>query len=396
MLAVRGPARSAPRQRSRRRPLVVLPQRGRRRAVANRKLPVKRVVAVPDAPARLGPDPRRGEPRRARRGQPAPGKRSDGVETSVEVAWPGVARGPLRPKSLADAVADRFGAEMQALSPACAIAPAPDPDERVVEIVESRVLAGNPLGDPTARRIAVWLPPSYGAAPDAPLSGHLLAVGLRGDGRDVVLGNAVAAGSGRSARPAGRVRRDGRGDRRGARRLHALGRRAVPRFAGDRQLRDAHRARGDPGDRRALPHASRRATRARSAASRRAVSARSCWRCATRSCSRPWPATRATCTSSCRALPDLPGRGAHAAPPRRRRRFPAPVRREGEEGRRRLHDHHGAGAGGRLFARSGTRARHRAAVRSRHGRDRLDRVAALEEPGIPSRWSPPTPRRCGG
>jgi len=37
----------------------------------------------------------------------------------------GVARGPLRPKSLADTVADRFGAEMQALSPACAIAPAP-------------------------------------------------------------------------------------------------------------------------------------------------------------------------------------------------------------------------------------------------------------------------------
>ena len=36
----------------------------------------------------------------------------------------------------------------------------------VVEIVDSRVLAGNPLGDPTARRIAVWLPPSYGAAPD--------------------------------------------------------------------------------------------------------------------------------------------------------------------------------------------------------------------------------------
>ena len=35
----------------------------------------------------------------------------------------------------------------------------------VVEIVDSRVLAGNALGDPTTRRIAVWLPPSYGAAP---------------------------------------------------------------------------------------------------------------------------------------------------------------------------------------------------------------------------------------
>src|SRR5438309_1021425 len=31
----------------------------------------------------------------------------------------------------------------------------------VIETVESRALVGNPLGDPTARRSAVWLPPSY-------------------------------------------------------------------------------------------------------------------------------------------------------------------------------------------------------------------------------------------
>src|SRR6185369_13409455 len=31
----------------------------------------------------------------------------------------------------------------------------------VIETVESRALGGNPLGDPTARRIAIWLPPSY-------------------------------------------------------------------------------------------------------------------------------------------------------------------------------------------------------------------------------------------
>src|SRR3954470_1300813 len=31
----------------------------------------------------------------------------------------------------------------------------------VIETVESRALIGNPLGDPTARRLAVWLPPSY-------------------------------------------------------------------------------------------------------------------------------------------------------------------------------------------------------------------------------------------
>jgi S-formylglutathione hydrolase FrmB len=36
----------------------------------------------------------------------------------------------------------------------------------VVEIIESRALAGNPLGDPTARRTAVWLPPSYAAMVD--------------------------------------------------------------------------------------------------------------------------------------------------------------------------------------------------------------------------------------
>jgi S-formylglutathione hydrolase FrmB len=31
----------------------------------------------------------------------------------------------------------------------------------VIETVESRALEGNPLADPTARRLAVWLPPSY-------------------------------------------------------------------------------------------------------------------------------------------------------------------------------------------------------------------------------------------
>jgi S-formylglutathione hydrolase FrmB len=35
----------------------------------------------------------------------------------------------------------------------------------VIETVESRALVGNPLGDPTARQIAIWLPPSYEQAP---------------------------------------------------------------------------------------------------------------------------------------------------------------------------------------------------------------------------------------
>jgi S-formylglutathione hydrolase FrmB len=36
----------------------------------------------------------------------------------------------------------------------------------VVEMVDSEVLRGNALGDPTTRRAAVWLPPSYDRAPD--------------------------------------------------------------------------------------------------------------------------------------------------------------------------------------------------------------------------------------
>jgi hypothetical protein len=84
----------------------------------------KKTLALADAPARL---------RRILAGasvgardedKAASAKRSDRDEVLVEVAWPGLARSPL-PRSLADTVADRFAAEMKALSPACAIAPAP-------------------------------------------------------------------------------------------------------------------------------------------------------------------------------------------------------------------------------------------------------------------------------
>jgi hypothetical protein len=50
-----------------------------------------------------------------------PTKKSDGGERAIEVAWPGQPRGPLRPAGSADAVAQRFGAEMAALAPACDI-----------------------------------------------------------------------------------------------------------------------------------------------------------------------------------------------------------------------------------------------------------------------------------
>jgi S-formylglutathione hydrolase FrmB len=39
------------------------------------------------------------------------------------------------------------------------------PGTVVVEAIDSRALAGNPLGDSTTRRLAVWLPPSYATEP---------------------------------------------------------------------------------------------------------------------------------------------------------------------------------------------------------------------------------------
>jgi hypothetical protein len=85
------------------------------------KLPAKKPQPVTDAAARL----RRiltGVSPKARDDAPeGPVKRSDGAEIAVEVAWPGQARAPLRPARAADAVLQRFGAEMQPLSPACAI-----------------------------------------------------------------------------------------------------------------------------------------------------------------------------------------------------------------------------------------------------------------------------------
>jgi hypothetical protein len=89
------------------------------------KLPATKALALKDAPARLGRIFAGITPAASDEPQTASSKRADRIETSVEVAWPSQGRGALRAKSRADKVADRFGAEMQALSPACAIAPAP-------------------------------------------------------------------------------------------------------------------------------------------------------------------------------------------------------------------------------------------------------------------------------
>jgi hypothetical protein len=91
----------------------------------DQKLPAKKVLPVKDAAARLGrilEGVSRGERDET---QAAPEKRSDGSEISVQVAWPGQDRTPLRGKQLAGRVVDRFAGEMQALAPSCAIRAAP-------------------------------------------------------------------------------------------------------------------------------------------------------------------------------------------------------------------------------------------------------------------------------
>ena len=56
----------------------------------------------------------------------------------------------------------------------------------VVEIVESRALVGNPLGDATARRVAIWLPPSYAAATDRRFPVIYWLAGYAGTGEQIV------------------------------------------------------------------------------------------------------------------------------------------------------------------------------------------------------------------
>jgi hypothetical protein len=83
--------------------------------------PAKPAAPLTDAPARLrriygntAPQTRDDEPAE-------PTKLPGDIELSVQGAWPGQARGPIRPAGLADSVTRRFAAEMKALSPACAV-----------------------------------------------------------------------------------------------------------------------------------------------------------------------------------------------------------------------------------------------------------------------------------
>jgi S-formylglutathione hydrolase FrmB len=66
----------------------------------------------------------------------------------------------------------------------------------VVEIVDSRALVGNPLGDATARRVAVWLPPSYAAAADRRFPVIYLLAGYAGTGEQMFSGTPWQPGLG--------------------------------------------------------------------------------------------------------------------------------------------------------------------------------------------------------
>jgi S-formylglutathione hydrolase FrmB len=65
-----------------------------------------------------------------------------------------------------------------------------------IEVVESRALAGNPLGDPTARRVAVWLPPSYARAPQRRYPLILWLAGYAGTGEMMFSGSPWQPGLG--------------------------------------------------------------------------------------------------------------------------------------------------------------------------------------------------------
>ncbi len=65
------------------------------------------------------------------------------------------------------------------------------PNGRVeIHAFESRVLAGNPAGDPHVRRVPVWLPPSYDASPARRYPVLFVLAGFTGRGRMLLNDNA--------------------------------------------------------------------------------------------------------------------------------------------------------------------------------------------------------------
>ena len=266
---------------------------------AEPKLPTKAPKLLPgaEAAAKLGRILKGVRPGGADDVSSPTDKGSGGTE-SAEVAWPGHPRAPLRPRRLTHE-RDRTFRRRDALEGAGLSGQGRSSEHRRRDRRKPRARrqsAGRSDGAADRRLAAAVL--RVDGRPTVP--GDLLAGRVRGHGRADVLGNAVAAGPGRPPRSAGRLGRDGRGDRRRARLLHALGRRAVPRFARrSATTRRTSCARSIPAIDARFRTVAAREARARSAASRRAGSARWCSRCATRTCSRRSPATPATCTSSC-------------------------------------------------------------------------------------------------
>lgn len=84
------------------------------------RLPTKNSAPIANAPARLGRILAGAQPDAREEPQAAADKHAD-EQISVESAWPGKARAPLRPAKLAGTVLHRFIGEMRTLSPVCEV-----------------------------------------------------------------------------------------------------------------------------------------------------------------------------------------------------------------------------------------------------------------------------------
>ena len=125
---------------------------------------------------------------------------------------------------------------------------------------ESRVLAGNPLGDPHVRKLAVWLPPQYDEGahtrrPRPPPAGALRSRRLHGLGHRAHELEALRrqrAGARGAPRPRAE---DGARHLRLPRLLHVARRQPVRELVGDRRVRRLPDAGDHPVRRSRVPHA---------------------------------------------------------------------------------------------------------------------------------------------
>ena len=123
----------------------------------------------------------------------------------------------------------------------------------------SKVLAGNPLGDPHVRKLGVWLPPQYDRAGPGgrrrtaiPCSTTSWASPAR------ALRTSTGSRSGKTSRARGAAHpreEDGTGDPRLSRLLHLPRRQPIHQFVGGRPLRRLPDARDHPFRRPRIPHA---------------------------------------------------------------------------------------------------------------------------------------------